>query len=1053
MDETIYIGNTEPDTVRRLNELSRVELAPGTRVGRYLLIKQLGRGGMGVVYSAYDPELGRQVAIKLLRVDGSRRGRNHMRMRREAQALAQLSHPNVVAIHDVGNVVRDVGHSFFIAMELVEGKSLIDWLKEGEKKPVAEVVRVFLEAGRGLAAAHEAGIVHRDFKPANVVISADGRVKVLDFGLARGMLEPPTSLSQTLDEELECTPISLESSGRGELLLHSLTMAGSVTGTPAYVSPEQYLGEAADARSDQYSFCVALYQALHGQLPYTGDDLESLRSKIVAGELPPLSSLGRVPPWLHAVVLRGMSVDSDARYPSMTALLQALENDPAHRRRQWLLAGSAAAAMMLLPLLPFLVGDSLFAGSDTVCPAPSERVSEVWNSNIAGAIDEAFSATGVIDAGDLSQRVHDYLGQYIGEWQRAYMDACEATHVHHVQSATLLDKRMLCLSRRLNAMDALTTVLIDESNAHSISQAPAAVLLLPPIAECSDEELLLRVETMPRDDKDAARVDEYERQIDRILALGDGDHMAKALALAEELIPKIRLLECASLLARALYVYGRLQSWLGQYAEAEVTLTEAVIAAAEAEDDQLVAKGQLLLVDTIGAKQRDLRRAGLLLKLAEAAVLRAGDGDDLRSTWLLQACAVAGHQQRHRRALEFCRGSMELASRQYGAASVAAGTSGFNLGLRYMELGQYRNALDEMDHAVDLLTHRLGPRSRQVLMARINRLKVLAEWGRWRTLAREYDEVTELTARTLGPEHAFVEAMLVFTGDFALRQGRAEQAIQLFERALALDIAGTYRRQRIHTRMARALANTGAHEAADVRLERAAALSDGPDAEQLYVHGLLSARRGQWAQATAALSETLAMLEHTAGHSSASLVRVLVDLARVRWSSAAARKSAEGRAESGPAASAIVEAGVLLERAQRIVDLHPHPTWPDGMALQAAYAEFHVETGRSAEARQRIESLMGPAGILHEIGSAFDHAAADSAFAGDIAMALEFDSGIDKRDLAALLWAGARALWDVHSERRHALRWARLSLAHYRRLGAGYQREMGQITAWLQARE
>jgi predicted Ser/Thr protein kinase len=215
--------------------------AEPVRVGRYELRERLGAGGMGVVYAAYDAELGRRVAVKLLHETGAE-GQARDRILREAQALARLSHPNVVQIYEIGAVGRQV----FVAMEFAEGLTLAQW--QAQRRGWRELLAVYVDAGRGLAAAHAAGLVHRDVKPENVLVGADGRVRVLDFGLARGVAEA-----------IEPGPAATH-----DALLAPITATGAVMGTPAYMSPEQWRGEPTDARSDQFSFCVALYAAVHG---------------------------------------------------------------------------------------------------------------------------------------------------------------------------------------------------------------------------------------------------------------------------------------------------------------------------------------------------------------------------------------------------------------------------------------------------------------------------------------------------------------------------------------------------------------------------------------------------------------------------------------------------------------------------------------------------------------------------------------------------------------------------------------------------------------------
>ncbi len=285
------------------------------QIGHFTVLHEIAEGGMGVVYAALDEQLGRKVAIKLLTAKGDQAGQADERMIREARAMARLSHPNVVQVHEVGTFDGKT----FVAMEYVEGLTLRKWLKQG--LTWMEVLDVFRQAGQGLAAAHKQGIVHRDFKPENVVVSKDQRVKVLDFGLARWKTDGG-EIPISSDESQSSFEIFLSESNDGR----SLTQTGHVLGTPAYMSPEQFEGKTADGRSDQFGFCVALYEALYGHRPFRGRTYAKLARAITKGSplLPPEDT--DVPKWVHKVVMRGLSRDPDDRFPSMEALLTGFED-------------------------------------------------------------------------------------------------------------------------------------------------------------------------------------------------------------------------------------------------------------------------------------------------------------------------------------------------------------------------------------------------------------------------------------------------------------------------------------------------------------------------------------------------------------------------------------------------------------------------------------------------------------------------------------------------------------------------------------------------------
>jgi serine/threonine protein kinase len=273
------------------------------KIGRYVVLGCIGTGGMGIVYAARDERLGRTVAIKLLKPELS--GRQVSNLAVEARSLAQLAHPNVVAVFDVGEHEGQL----FVAMEYVEGENLRRWL--GVPRPLTDIVDVFLAAGEGLAAAHGAGLVHRDFKPDNVLVGLDRRPRILDFGLAKGADQVAQAEPPAFADDAEAT-------------MTSLSRHGVLLGTPAYMAPEQHLGERADARSDQFGFCVALYQAVYGQLPYPTHDLRSLSLAIVGGRVRPPPVDERVPSSLRRLILRGLSIDPGARFPTMNGLLEEL---------------------------------------------------------------------------------------------------------------------------------------------------------------------------------------------------------------------------------------------------------------------------------------------------------------------------------------------------------------------------------------------------------------------------------------------------------------------------------------------------------------------------------------------------------------------------------------------------------------------------------------------------------------------------------------------------------------------------------------------------------
>ena len=283
------------------DQLDEDVLQKGTSVGRYTVLERLGAGAMGVVYAAYDPELDRKIALKLLSAHEGRgrdKERRQERLIREAKAIAKLSHPNVVGIFDVGVHEGQV----FLAMEYLGGGTLRDWL-DAARRPWSEIVKMFIAVGHGLAAAHAEGLIHRDFKADNVLLDKAGKPKVADFGLVRlraAALEPQPAAPA------DAVAVPADGDPAAPAARALLTRTGAFAGTPAYMAPEQFLGRPIDARTDQFAFCVALYEALYGRRPFAGDTVMALGGAVVAGRLidPPKDS--DVPGWIRRNVLRGI---------------------------------------------------------------------------------------------------------------------------------------------------------------------------------------------------------------------------------------------------------------------------------------------------------------------------------------------------------------------------------------------------------------------------------------------------------------------------------------------------------------------------------------------------------------------------------------------------------------------------------------------------------------------------------------------------------------------------------------------------------------------------
>jgi len=503
------------------------------RIGRFLVLGPLGSGGMGVVVEAYDPELDRKVAIKLLK-GGRARSDSQARLLREAQAMARLSHPNVVQVYDVGVV----GEQVFVAMELVVGKNLAQWLAEGPRQ-WREVTALFIAAGRGLAAAHAAGLVHRDFKPDNVLIADDGRVRVADFGLAR--------------EDRAALPEASEGDAAGErpLLANTLTATGVLMGTPMYMSPEQHLAEPVGPRSDIFSFSVALFEALYGVRPFGGETMAELARNVLNGTLVATKDRRGVPAWLDSAVRRGLAVELEARYPSFDEYLRALDRDPSRSRRRWLGAGALALGAALL-------GGAIHAsGADTPsCTTGAKALAEVWNDDLEAQLRDRLETLPEGTRAAIEPRLIGGLGDYAAGWVELERQACEG-HRQGDRSDALFDAQERCLERRRAALGGAVELLRDADEA-TLREATMIIAKLPPVAYCDDRDALLAEVAPPASPAAIAVVAELRDRLMKAELLAFAGRTDEAFAAIAALDEEVRAADYAPLSAERSLAEGRI---------------------------------------------------------------------------------------------------------------------------------------------------------------------------------------------------------------------------------------------------------------------------------------------------------------------------------------------------------------------------------------------------------------------------------------------------------------------------------------------------------------
>ncbi len=491
----------------RKRAVAEAMLERGEALGRYVILDVLGAGGMGVVYTAYDPSLDRKVAIKIMRAK-YRAEEGKVRMQREAHALARLSHPNVVAVHDVGTF----GGRVFVAMEFVEGVSVREWLKQ-DTRDWREVVGVFCDAGQGLAAAHAAGLTHRDVKPSNILIDERGRVRILDFGLARAT----DSISASSREEEPAAPDAL-TSGNADPLDTSITRTGAGVGTPAYMSPEQQAGTSSPL-ADQYSFCVSLYEALFGKRPEVGE-LPS----------PPSSD---VPARIVRAVLRGLAFRPEDRFAAMEELLHELEvKPPARSARIWI--GVAAAMVLVAAVAVGLAARS--ATRPEPCGGARALLRGAWDAEVRKQIRESFGKSTQRHAADALRAVEDALDRWSDAWVEMRTETCVATRVRGDQTEELMELRVQCLDQRRDELRALTQLFARSADDEVVDNAAEAVLGLSSLDRCANASALKTAVPLPESEAERTQINAIRARLMDATALERAGKYERGLTLVRKVV-------------------------------------------------------------------------------------------------------------------------------------------------------------------------------------------------------------------------------------------------------------------------------------------------------------------------------------------------------------------------------------------------------------------------------------------------------------------------------------------------------------------------------------
>jgi eukaryotic-like serine/threonine-protein kinase len=747
------VSETAQGQQRRVRR--RGDLAAGDRLGPYVVHAEIGAGGMGVVYRAHDPRLDREIALKVISLRGltcETGVRAHRRLLREAQAMAQLCHPNVLPVYDVGELEGNV----WLAMERVRGCTLRQWSRRRHRS-VDALLDMFCAAGRGIAAAHLAGLVHRDFKPDNVLVGDDGRVRVMDFGLVRAVAEPSEDLS---DE----TPAAARATISVEL---PLTRTNVVMGTPAYMAPEQLAGRPVGPAADQFAFCVALFEALYGRRPFVGDTMKDLAQSIAEGP-PSFPARRSVPRGIVRVIRRGLARRPEHRHPTMVSLLRALDRE--RREGPGIATVSIATACVLVGL-----GAALWPGPHAgECGgdfAPS------WTRERED-IQRRFDALPLEYAAQTFDRIAPRLDVYVDEWMGAHARACDARAFDRTAAGTALD----CLAEQRAELDALVVTLGDP-DAEVVERAAEAVVALLPVSGCVDRAV--GVVALP-EPAIAAQVARLRGSLAAVRARQHAGRYAEALASASRLQLEADAVGYDPVRAEVLHRTALLLDAAGAPAQAEAPLVDAIHLAQKSGHERLAAEAMTHLVQLLGDDLERVDEALEWARHAEAQVERLGSPPrllaDLRST----TAVVLTSLDRLDEARAMHHEALQLRIATLGAAHDDVAVSLTNLGNVAYRARRHDEAVTLYEHALEIRREIYGDDHPAVALLLHNLGLARHDQGQ-RDAARSHFELAlEIRERAFGPAHPRVAATLLALATVDREDGHADLALDRQVRAFRI---------------------------------------------------------------------------------------------------------------------------------------------------------------------------------------------------------------------------------------------------------------------------
>ncbi len=958
---------------------------------------------MGRVYAAFDPHLDRRIALKV--VLGSVAGRHRERAAREAKALARVAHPNVVAIHEVSEHEGQL----LIAMEYIRGRTLKAWMAEFAPSEstawLLEALDVLLQAGRGLSAAHDANLVHRDFKPSNVLVGAEGRVRVVDFGLAR-------------DVGVQAPSTTDESTGSGSRPGEPITKTGVVAGTPAYMAPEQAAGRPLDVRTDQYAFCVTAWELLFGVRP-SADEVERPETSVVPREL-------------GKALRRGLSKRPSARFPDMSPLLQELDT-----RRDELLRQDRRrfTKLWLLPVAAGIAGTWAWgAGRKDACADAGTELDELWGPSRSDSLRGVFLDSGLAYAERDWTRVSGTIDQFVSDWTSLNRSTCEAAHEEPQLPTTA--GTLGCLAERRRALSAYLDVAV-EGSPEALEKAVVGALQLPQVSLCAEADFVLHGFESPTEN-DEVEVAEVRNALARAAAFRKAGQFGRAKDLLTEYESRVEHLGFPPLSQDyALERAAIPASTNAAFTANEGLLLEAYLGASRA-NRRAVAVDAASRLSSALTYRGELDAGTRWLRLAEPDA-QDGFSAELRSRLLTRRGSILVMMGDFDGAIDAHTHAVSADTRRLGKDAPELVGPLTELGRALRRAGRFSEAEVALGRALDS-ARSLGethPATGHVLEQQFSLASQLRQVERARSLS---EAQLSIFRATYGETHPATASALTSVGAAARLRGESAHALEHFRAADEIYVAAgdVYRQQhvRVLSAMAGALSDLGRRDEAaelyrqaDSTLRELLPESHPKVAVSAYDVAFASFLQGDFAEALELFRRADKLIRRNLGadHPRAGLVlgglgSTLMQLERYPEAMAMYQDQLE-----------VVEARHGTEHAIRAQPLFNLGLCSESMGNPAKATEFYMaslkamESDGAASTPKLAHPLLGLASVAIAHGRPLDAVP----FA-ERALSLAGENALLRADSQAAL---AKALWSAGQERVRARELAEAARDGFRAIG------------------